>query len=85
MTINEAMTLLVAELEDNEIPMPLSARFVLANIWADLTRLADEDLPSAVLAVVGEALDQRCEPVLTRGSHRDHARQFGPETWLPAD
>jgi len=79
MTINEAMTLLVAELEDGEVPAPLSTRFTLANIWADLARLAGEELPADALAVVGRALDATIEPVrVRRGSYADHATQFAP-------
>ena len=42
MTINEAMATLVAELAEGEVPAPLSARFTLAAVWADLARLAGE-------------------------------------------
>jgi len=79
MTINDLMAALVAELEDGEVPAPLSTRFTLANIWADLARLAGEELPAAALAVVGRALDATIEPVMVRrGSYADHALQFAP-------
>lgn len=94
MTINALMAALVAELADGEIPQPLAQRFTLANIWADLARLAGEELPAAALAVVGDTLDTICEPLPLCGSFRDHATQF-PELvgrdpravaeWLPAD
>lgn len=96
LTINEAMALLVAELEAEEVLAPLAQRFTLANIWADLARLAGEELPAAAIAVVGDVLDTICEPqpYPARGSLRDHAAQF-PELlgrdpramaeWLPAD
>ena len=79
MTINVAMAALVAELAEAEVPAPLSARFTLAAVWADLARLAGEAPPPAALAVVGDALDTICEPLpLRRGSYADHARQFAP-------
>ncbi len=94
LTINEAMALLVAELEAEEVLAPLAQRFTLANIWSDLARLAGEELPAAAVAVVGDTLDTICEPLPLRGSYRDHAAQF-PELagrdpraiveWLPAD
>ncbi len=77
MTINEAMIALVAELADGEVPAPLSTRFTLANIWADLARLAGEELSADALAVVGRALDATIEPVLVRrGSYAEHALEF---------
>ncbi len=79
MTINALMAALVAELEDGEIPQPLSQRFTLAAIWQDLARLAGENLPAEALAVVGRALDATIEPVLVRrGSYAEHAIQFAP-------
>lgn len=94
LTINALMSALVAELEAEEVLAPLAQRFTLANIWADLARLAGEELPAAAAAVVGNTLDTICEPLPVRGSYRDHAAQF-PELlgrdpravseWLPAD
>ncbi len=79
MTINAIMAALVAELAAEEIPAPLSQRFILANIWADLARLAGEELPAEALAVVGRALDATIEPVMVRrGSYAEHAQQFAP-------
>ena len=80
MTINEAMALLVEELTEGEIPQPLSTRFTLATVWADLARLAGEELPAEALAVVGRALDVIYETVsvtVRRGSYAEHALQFG--------
>ena len=77
MTINDAMAALVAELTADEIPAPLSQRFILANIWADLARLAGEELPPEALAVVGRALDATIEPIMVRrGSYAAHALEF---------
>jgi len=64
MTLNALMTALVAELADGEIPMPLAQRFTLANVWADLARIAGEELPADALAVVGRALDATIEPIM---------------------
>ncbi len=77
MTINEAMAALVAELTADEIPAPLSQRFILANIWADLARLAGEELPTDALTVVSRTLDATIEPVGIRpGSYAEHALEF---------
>lgn len=79
MTINALMAALVAELTENEIPNPLAERFTLANVWADLARLAGEKPPAPVLALVGEALDAICEPVSVRpGAYAAHAMPFAP-------
>ncbi len=79
MTLNALMIALVAELADGEVPAPLSTRFTLANIWADLARLAGEALPAEALAVVGRALDATIEPTrVRRGSYAEHALEFTP-------
>ena len=77
LNLNTLMRALVAELEDGEIPHPLAERFTLAHVWADLARLAGEELPPEALAIVGPALDVAYEPV-QRGSYADHAMQFAP-------
>ena len=80
MTINVAMAALVAELAEAEVPAPLSARFTLAAVWADLARLAGEPLPAAVAAVVGDTLDQAIDPlpVPNAGGYTDRARASLP-------
>ena len=79
MTITALMAALVAELEEGEIPAPLSQRFILANVWCDLARIAGEALPAEALAVVGRALDATVEPTFVRrGSYAEHALQFAP-------
>ncbi len=79
MTINDIMALLVEELTEGEIPMPLAQEFTLANIWSDLARIAGEELPANALAVVGRALDATIEPTFVRrGSYAEHALQFAP-------
>ncbi len=77
MSLNALMAALVAELSADEIPAPLSQRFVLANVWADLARIAGEELPAEALAVVGCALDATIAPVrVRRGGYAEHALQF---------
>ena len=79
MTLNALMTTLVAELADGEVPAPLSTRFTLANVWADLARIAGEELPADALAAVGRALDVTIEPTrVRRGSYAEHAPEFAP-------
>jgi hypothetical protein len=68
MTINLALTALVAELAEGDVPDPLSQRFRLAFVWADLARLAGEPLPAHVAA----ALD---EPTLAAPAHRETHRE----------
>ncbi len=78
-TLNTLMAALVGELEEGEIPTPLAQSFTLANIWADLARLAGEEPPAAVLALLGEALDAICEPLPVRcDSYDEPALQFAP-------
>ena len=55
MTINEAMHLLIEDLAAGDVPSPLCQSFSLATMWADLARLAGEDLPAAVAALVDGA------------------------------
>jgi hypothetical protein len=79
MTINALMATLVAELEEGEIPTPLAERFTLANVWADLARLAGEELPAPVVALVDEPLEAVYESIeVRRGSFALHAVQFAP-------
>ncbi len=76
-TINTLMAALVAELEDGEIRLPLAQSFTLAHIWADLARLAGEELPAEARAVVDRALDATIAPTFVRrGSYAEHALQF---------
>jgi hypothetical protein len=76
-TINARMAARVAELTADEIPAPLTERFTLAHVWADLARLAGEELPPEALAIVGLALDAVYEPV-RRGAYADQPLQFAP-------
>ena len=52
MSINDALTALVDDLAAGDVPDPLQQRFTLAAIWYDLCRLAGEDVPAAVAAIV---------------------------------
>jgi hypothetical protein len=76
MTINDALYALLAELEEGEVPDPLRQRFLLHNLWADLARLAGEDLPDEIDRAHAPALAERVEPVARRGSYAGHAPQF---------
>ncbi len=82
MNLNTIMVALVAELAADGVPTPLHQSFILAAVWQDLARLAGEALPPAALAVVGDALDQVCEPLPVRAPvHAAHT----VGDWLPAD
>jgi hypothetical protein len=74
------MRALVAELETEEVLDPHAQRFTLACVWADLARLAGEDLPAEVVALVGDTLAVVCDPLPMRGAYADYTREF-----LPAD
>jgi len=43
---------LLAELLAADVPAPLGQRLTLAAVWADLARLAGEEVPAAVLALL---------------------------------
>ncbi len=55
-TINAVMTMLIEELSE-EIPDVLIAELSLACLWADLARIAGEELPRDVAAVLDAPLD----------------------------
>ena len=74
--INETMAALIDELADGDVPHPLHQRFVLLNLWADLARLAGEELPVDIAAALVPTLAERVEPVARRGAPADHAPQF---------
>ncbi len=57
MTITEALHALCAELAADGVPAPLAQPFTLAVLWHDLARLAGEDVPPAVAALVDAPLD----------------------------
>ena len=78
LTINALMAALVAELEAEEVVTPLAQRFTLANIWADLARLAGEPLPAEAAAVMDDTLGMTIESVLPSFTR-------GAVAWLPAD
>jgi hypothetical protein len=77
-TINDLMRALVAELEEGDVPEPTYQEFPLALVWFDLCRLAGEEPPAAILAVVDDCSAQPVPPLVPtlRGSYADHARQF---------
>ncbi len=54
MSVNELLERLVDELADGEVTAALSQRFTLGALWADLCRLAGEDLPPLVRLLIGD-------------------------------
>lgn len=52
--INDLLAALVAELEAEGVPAPLGQPLTLAVVWADLCRLAGEEPPPAVRALLDE-------------------------------
>lgn len=80
MTINEAMARLVEELTEGEVPTPLAQEFTLANVWADLARLAGEDLPAAPRAIVGGPVPVTILPIdPERYAYADPALYFAEQ------
>lgn len=55
-TINDLMDELVAGLEGEGIPDPLGQSLTLGFVWADLCRLAGEEVPAAVAALLDETV-----------------------------
>jgi hypothetical protein len=82
-TVAELLGRYVAEMQAEEVIDPLAQRFTLAGVWADLARLAGEEIPAEVAAVVGAALDVTCDPLPMRGSYAEPARQFAEYTREP--
>ena len=68
MTVSRAIDLLLVELTE-EVPAPLSARFTLASVAADLCRLAGEPVPAAV----ADALDGPAHAPHYVETHRERA------------
>ena len=57
-TINALLAALVDELAEGGVPSPLAQPLTLGLVWADLCRLAGEDVPLAVLRLIeGDADD----------------------------
>ena len=57
MTINAILEALRDELAADGVPAPLAQRFTLAALWCDLARLAGEEVPAAVAALLDQPLD----------------------------
>ena len=53
-TVNDLLERLVDELADGEVTAALGERFTLGALWADLARLAGEELPLEVRLLVGD-------------------------------
>lgn len=71
-SLAELMGQLVAELEEGDVPAPLHQDFSLALVWADLARLAGEEVPAEVAAILDG-------PAVARQSN-DAARRWVPTT-----
>ena len=52
MSVNDLMAVLCDELAEGDVPEPLSESFTLAYIWLDLCRLAGEEPPAFLLALI---------------------------------
>ena len=59
--INRCMTMLVEQLHDDGVDDPLARPMLLAALWSDLCRLADEIPP----AILNRYLGDDCEPTPT--------------------
>ena len=57
MRVNELLQALVDEPAAGGVPAPLGQPFTLAALWHDLARLAGEDVPADVAALVDQPLD----------------------------
>lgn len=55
-TINDLMATFVAELEAGGIPDPTGQALTLGIVWADLCRLAGEEPPPAIAALLDDAI-----------------------------
>ena len=55
--INALLEALRDELAAEGVPAPLAQSFTLAALWHDLARLAGEEPPSAVAALLDQPLD----------------------------
>ena len=52
MTVNDLMAALCDELAEGDVAEPLGESFTLALLWLDLCRLADEEPPAFLLALI---------------------------------
>ena len=57
MTINDLLSWLCDELAEGDVPEPLAQEFTLGLLWLDLCRLAGEEPPAFLVALIdGPAL-----------------------------
>ena len=68
MSVNRLLSALVAELAAGDVPDPCGQRFTLAALWLDLARLAGEEPPPAVRALVAAPAPTTTAPTATRGA-----------------
>lgn len=74
MTITEALTQLLADLAA-DCRDPLAERLMVATIWADLARIAGEDVPAPVLRLIEGGADELPQ---RRKSHDTEDAHTGP-------
>jgi hypothetical protein len=57
MSVNDLLSRLCDELAEGDVPEPLAQAFTLAPLWLDLCRLAGEEPPAFLVALIdGPAL-----------------------------
>ena len=61
MRINDILEALRDELAADGVPAPLGQSFTLAALWCDLVRLAGEDVPPAVAALLDAPEDDTAQ------------------------
>ena len=61
MTINDLLAALCDELAEGDVAEPLGEAFTLATIWLDLCRLAGEEPPGFLLALLDGAATAACD------------------------
>ena len=62
MGVNDLFEQLVDEMADGEVPSTLTQPLTLGLVWADIARLASEELPPYVQLMVQDLLGERVEP-----------------------
>ena len=61
MSVNELLADLCDELAEGGVPEPLGERFTLAAVWLALCRLAGEEPPGFLLALLDGAATAVCD------------------------
>ncbi len=92
LSVNRLMAALVVELIEGDVPRPLTQEFPVYALWSDLARLAGEEPPAEIAALLdAPALDRPVGPgrpvapvpalipTTRRGSFLDWESQFHEE------